>query len=243
MKKNKKIWAYALAGALAFSNLSVVVAPFGSIIAQAADGDLTIHSKIVNNGDEDTSSPGALSAAVGTDYEVELRVYEEKSSSNAKKSELVGTGSVGRAIVSSESNNDLPVALSVESVTKAGDETTGYYSVKLKIDGTKSAKRTAASTDTLTLATGKTFVVTYTEATAATVATSNYLGAVWDSETEGSKSHDFYTSGTTAKNIVMKRNLNGEIRTLPGTIGTSGGNYYFEATSSNKDVAILMLIR
>ncbi|WP_044917144.1 Ig-like domain-containing protein, partial [Butyrivibrio sp. WCE2006] len=36
MKKNKRIWSWALAGALAVSNLSVVAAPFTSIVAQAA---------------------------------------------------------------------------------------------------------------------------------------------------------------------------------------------------------------
>ncbi|WP_197028008.1 Ig-like domain-containing protein, partial [Butyrivibrio sp. WCE2006] len=36
MKKNKRIWSWALAGALAMSNLSMVAAPFGGIVAQAA---------------------------------------------------------------------------------------------------------------------------------------------------------------------------------------------------------------
>lgn len=35
MKRNKKIWSFALAGALAVSNLSVVAAPFSGIVAQA----------------------------------------------------------------------------------------------------------------------------------------------------------------------------------------------------------------
>ena len=35
MKKNKRIWSWALAGALAVSNLSMVAAPFTSIVAQA----------------------------------------------------------------------------------------------------------------------------------------------------------------------------------------------------------------
>ncbi|WP_049945977.1 InlB B-repeat-containing protein [Butyrivibrio sp. LC3010] len=38
MKKNKKIWSYALAAALAVSNLSVVAAPFASISVMAAFG-------------------------------------------------------------------------------------------------------------------------------------------------------------------------------------------------------------
>ncbi|WP_408070150.1 Ig-like domain-containing protein [Butyrivibrio sp. JL13D10] len=43
MKKNKKIWSYALACALAMSNLSVVAAPFSSIVAQAATTEVTAY--------------------------------------------------------------------------------------------------------------------------------------------------------------------------------------------------------
>ncbi|WP_026669742.1 Ig-like domain-containing protein [Butyrivibrio sp. AE3006] len=49
MRKNKKIWSWALAGALAVSNLSgVVAAPFTTIVAQAADheeGDLQFNAE------------------------------------------------------------------------------------------------------------------------------------------------------------------------------------------------------
>ena len=70
MKKNKILWSWALAGALAVSNLSVVAAPFTSIVAQAeevtsltvstAATDLTIEKEItftVKKGETPVESP------------------------------------------------------------------------------------------------------------------------------------------------------------------------------------------
>ncbi len=76
MKKHNRLYAFAMAGALAVSNLGVVVAPIGNIVAQAAEDNAFTTVKITNT---DTSiSPGG-STVITTSGAHAAQVLDTKS--------------------------------------------------------------------------------------------------------------------------------------------------------------------
>ncbi|WP_051638698.1 leucine-rich repeat domain-containing protein [Butyrivibrio sp. NC2002] len=83
MKRNKKIWSYALACALAMSNLSVVAAPFTSITAFAASttgvvtSSITLNEASIYKGDTSVKFDVVLSKALDADDNDAAKDYEK----------------------------------------------------------------------------------------------------------------------------------------------------------------------
>ncbi|WP_029320692.1 hypothetical protein [Butyrivibrio sp. AE3004] len=203
MKKNKKIWAYALAGALAISNLSVVATPFASIVAQAGTS-LTANT---------TYSTDVQKIQVGVPTTVTATTNDTLGAGD--KIQIVlgdASGIFGITSNSEVSTGPATATFTTTSTAKVGDK------AKIKLAATVAASSTTKELAPATADSDDTLVVIAPNTTSISKGATNtvVLGSETDIEVEGACSSVTAAPLTDAQLAAIKSGIK-----ITGTLADS----------------------